>query len=120
MAFALIFNTMTANIAERSTELAALRTLGMSRGTLSRLVTGENMLLTLAGLVPGLILGYLVAAEFMASFSSDLFIFDLRVRVTTFLFTALGIIVVGIVSQWPALRAVGRLDLGRIIRERST
>jgi putative ABC transport system permease protein len=120
MAFALIFNTMTANIAERSTELAALRTLGMSRGTLSRLVTGENLLLTLAGLVPGLTLGYLVAAEFMASFSSDLFSFDLRVRPTTFLFTALAIVIVGVVSQWPALRAVGRLDLGRIVRERST
>jgi putative ABC transport system permease protein len=119
MAFALIFNTMTANIAERSTELAALRTLGMSRGTVSRLVTGENMLLTLAGLVPGLILGYLVAAEFMASFSSDLFSFDLRVRVTTFVFTALGIVVVGLVSQLPALRAIGRLDLGRIVRERA-
>jgi putative ABC transport system permease protein len=120
MAFALIFNTMTANVAERASELAALRTLGMSRATLSRLVTGENLILTLAGLVPGLILGYAMAIEFMASFSSDLFDFDLHVRATTFVFTALAIVVVGIASQWPALRAVGRIDLGRIVRERAT
>jgi putative ABC transport system permease protein len=120
MAFALIFNTMTANVTERATELAALRTLGMSRATLSRLITGENLLLTLLGLVPGLIVGYAVAAEFMASFSSDLFNYDLHVRPTTFVFTALAILVVGFVSQWPALRAVGRLDLGRIVRERAT
>jgi putative ABC transport system permease protein len=119
MAFALIFNTMTANVSERATELAALRTLGMSGGTVARLVSGENLLLTLAGLVPGLILGYAVALEFMASFSSDLFSFDLHIRPTTFLFTALAIVVVGFVSQWPALRAVGRLQLGRIVRERS-
>ncbi|MFH0750520.1 MAG: ABC transporter permease [Chloroflexota bacterium] len=119
MAFALIFNTMTANVAERATELAALRTLGMARGTVSRLITAENVLLTLAGLVPGLVGGYVMAAAFMASFSSDLFSFDLHVRPTTFLFTALAILVVAVVSQWPALRSVGRIDLGRIIRERS-
>ncbi|MCJ7711085.1 MAG: ABC transporter permease, partial [Chloroflexi bacterium] len=120
MAFALIFNTMTANIAERATELAALRALGMARGTVSRLVTAENFLLTVLGLVPGLIGGYLLAAVFMASFSSDLFSFDLHVRPTTFLFTALSILLVGVISQVPALRSVGRMDLGRIVRERAT
>jgi putative ABC transport system permease protein len=120
MAFALIFNTMTANVSERATELAALRTLGMSGGTVARLVSGENLLLTVAGLAPGLLLGYAVAVEFMASFSSDLFDFDLHVRPTTFLFTALAILIVGLVSQWPALRAVGRIDLGRVVRERAT
>jgi putative ABC transport system permease protein len=119
LAFALIFNTMTANVNERAVELAALRTLGMSKATLSRLVYGENLLLTLAGLVVGLVVGYAVAAEFMASFSSDLFEFDLQVRPTTFIFTALSIVVVGLISQWPALRAVGRIDLGRVVRERS-
>ena len=120
MAFALIFNTMTANIAERATELAALRALGMARGTVSRLVTAENFLLTVLGLVPGLIGGYLLAAVFMASFSSDLFSFDLHVRPTTFVFTALSILLVGVISQLPALRSVGRMDLGRIVRERAT
>jgi putative ABC transport system permease protein len=120
MAFALIFNTMTANVAERATELAALRTMGMTRGTIARLVTAENVLLTLTGLVPGLIGGYLIAAAFMASFSSDLFSFDLQVRPTTFIYTALAIVAVAILSQWPALRAVERIDLGRIVRERAT
>ena len=56
---------------------------------------------------------------FMASFSSDMFTFDLRVRPTTFLFTAAAILIVGLLSQYPALKAVGRLDLGRIVRDRS-
>ncbi len=120
MAFALIFNTMTANIAERATELAALRALGMASGTVSRLVTAENLLLTILGLVPGLVGGYLLAAVFMASFSSDLFSFDLHVRPTTFLVTALSILLVAVISQVPALRSVGRMDLGRIVREGAT
>jgi len=38
----------------------------------------------------------------------------------TFFFTAVAIVVVGFVSQWPALRTVAHLDVGRIVRERST
>ncbi|WP_157593412.1 ABC transporter permease, partial [Sedimentibacter sp. B4] len=73
MAFALIFVTMTTNVSERAVELASLRTLGMSRPRVSRLVTAENLILIMVGLIPGLALGYATAAAFMSSFSSDLF-----------------------------------------------
>jgi putative ABC transport system permease protein len=120
MAFALIFNTLSANVAERAVELTALRTLGMASATIGRLVTAENLLLTVFGLVPGLAVAYLVAAAFMASFSSDLFRFDLQVRPTTFLGTAAAILLVAVLSQWPSLRAIGRLDIARVVRERAT
>jgi putative ABC transport system permease protein len=119
MAFALLFNLMSANISERLTELASLRASGMSGPELSRIITGENVLLTLAGIVPGLIVGYVGAAEFMASFSSDLFQFDLHVRPTTFLFTAIGVLAAALVSQLPILRAVRRIDIARVVRERA-
>lgn len=120
LAFALIYNTLVASISERAVEIAVLRTLGMPSATISRLITGENLLLTAIGLVPGLIIGYVVSAIFMATFSSDMFQFDLEVRPTTLLFTAIAILVTGLLSQVPALRAVRRLDLGRIVRERAT
>lgn len=119
MAFALLFNLMSANISERVTELASLRAAGMSGAELSRVITAENVLLTLAGIVPGLVVGYLGAAEFMASFSSDLFRFDLAVRPTTFVFTAAGVLAAALVSQLPILRAVRRIDIARIVRERA-
>ncbi len=119
MAFALLYNLMSANISERITELASLRASGMSGPELSAVITGENVLLTLVGIVPGLIVGYFGAAAFMASFSSDLFSFDLHVRPTTFLFTALGVIAAALVSQLPILRAVRRIDIARIVRERA-
>ncbi len=119
MAFALLFNLMSANISERLTELASLRASGMSGSELSRIITGENVLLTLAGIVPGLIVGYFGAAAFMASFSSDLFQFDLQVRPTTFLFTAIGVLAAALISQLPILRAVRRIDVARVVRERA-
>jgi putative ABC transport system permease protein len=119
MAFALLFNLMSANIGERVTELASLHASGMSSAQLSRAITAENLVLTLAGIVPGLIIGYAGAAEFMASFSSDLFSFELHVRPTTFLFTALGVVAAALVSQLPILAAVRRIDIAQVVRERA-
>ena len=120
LAFALIYNTLVASISERATEIAVLRTLGMPSSTISRLITGENLLLTAIGLVPGLLIGYAVSAVFMASFSSDMFRFDLQIQPTTLLFTSLAIIVTGLLSQIPAMRAVRHLELGKIVRERAS
>ena len=55
----------------------------------------------------------------MSSFNSDLFTFTLHVRPSTFVFSALAMLGVALVSQWPGVRAVGRLDVARVVRERS-
>ncbi|MDH4160506.1 MAG: ABC transporter permease, partial [Actinomycetota bacterium] len=77
LAFALIFTTMSVNIAERTGELATMRASGFGLGSIARLLTGENVLLTVVGIVVGLPAAILTASVFMSSFSSDLFQFDL-------------------------------------------
>jgi putative ABC transport system permease protein len=119
MAFALVFTTISANVSERITELASLRAAGMGRRTLARLITGENLLLTALGIVPGLLMGFLSARLFMASFSSDLFTFDLAMNWTTPLLVAVVLLGATLISQWPVLRAVDRIDIARVVRERS-
>jgi putative ABC transport system permease protein len=119
LAFALIYNTMSANISEREGELAVQRTLGLSQRAIGSMVTAQNLVLTIIGLVPGLIFGWILAWVFMDTFSSDMFSFELHMRPSTIVLTSVAIIVVGLLSQWPALRAVGRLDLGRLVRDRS-
>ena len=119
MAFALIFNTISVNISERSTELATMRANGVSSRQVNQLMTIENVILTVIGIPIGLVVGYWVAAAFMAGFSSDLFQFDLQVRTSTYLFIALAVLVVTLVSQWPGLRAVRRIDIAGVVRERA-
>lgn len=119
MAFALIFASMTVNIAERSRELASFLAAGARPAELARLVVAENLLVVLAGIVPGVVAGYLVSDAAMASFSSDLFSFDLQMRGTTPLFASLAIVLVALVSQWPALRSIARLDVATVVRQRS-
>jgi putative ABC transport system permease protein len=55
----------------------------------------------------------------MASFTSDLFRFDLQVEPHTYLGAGVVILFTALVSQFPALRAIGRLNLAETVRERS-
>jgi len=119
MAFALMFNSISSSIAERSVELATMKASGAGFGTLARLITAENVLITILGIGPGLVIGYIVAAVFMDSFSSDQFSFALQMRGSTLVLSALAILGVALLSQWPGLRAVRRIDVARVVRERA-
>ena len=119
MAFALIFNTMSVNIAERSREVATLLAVGTKRRTISKLITTENLIVAAIGIPLGLLIGYLTSALAMATFQSDMFRFELYVRPSTFLWSALAILIVALVSQWPGLRAIGKMDIARVVKERS-
>src|SRR5664279_2991239 len=118
MAFALIFNTMAANISERQGEIAALAAAGVRRERISMLITAENLLLTLLGTGPGLLIGYYLSVYFMASYTNDMFRFDLHMRPTTLVFSALAIVLVAMLSQRPLLRAVRRVEMAQVLRER--
>lgn len=119
MAFALLYNSIQANLAERSVEVATLRAAGTPFRTLSRMITAENFLVTLIGVFPGLIVGVEVSRLFLASFNSDAFTFELQIRASTLVFSALAILAVSLISERPGLRAVKRLDIARTVRERS-
>jgi putative ABC transport system permease protein len=119
MAFALLYNSIQTNLADRSVEVATLRAAGTPFGVLARMITGENVLLTTLGIVPGLLVGYAVASLFMTSFSSDQFNFYLQMRTSTLVLSALAMIAVALLSQIPGLRALKRLDIAAVVRERS-
>jgi putative ABC transport system permease protein len=119
MAFALIFNTISVNVAEREGEYATMRANGLSQRKLASLITGENLLLTALGIIPGLIVGYAVAAVFMQSYSSDMFTFKLDMNPSTLVFSSLAMLAVALLSVLPAIRTIRRLDIAKVVRERS-
>jgi putative ABC transport system permease protein len=120
MAFALIFNAMTVNISERSREVATLLAVGTRRRTVSLLITVENLAVTLIGIPIGLVAGYWVSSLAMATFQSDMFAFTLYLRPSTLALSALAVVLVALLSGWPGLRALRRLDIPAILKERST
>jgi putative ABC transport system permease protein len=120
MAFTLIFNAMAVNISERSREVATLLAIGTRRRTISLLITVENLAVTLLGIPIGLVAGYWVSSLAMATFQSDMFAFTLYMRPRTLALSALAVVMVALLSGWPGLRALRRLDIPAIVKERSS
>ncbi|MGA7226734.1 MAG: FtsX-like permease family protein [Acidimicrobiia bacterium] len=119
LAFALMFNTISVNVAERSGEFATMRANGLSHANIARLVATENVLLTVLGLIPGVLIGYWSGAFFLSAFSNDVFILDFYMSPLSIAGTALALLLVAGLSLIPALRTVRRLDIGKVVRERA-
>jgi putative ABC transport system permease protein len=119
LAFGIIFNTMSVNLAERTVEVATLKASGMTDRRLAGLVSLENVIVTLLGIVPGLAIGYFIASQFMAAYDNDQFSFVLQMQPRTMVLSAVVILAVTLLSQWPGLRAIGRLDVASVVRERA-
>lgn len=82
-------------------------------------MAAENLLVVLPGIPIGLVAGYYTSKAALATFTSDLFSFDLYVRPMTFVYAAVAMVLVALLSQWPGLRAVHRIDIPRYIKERA-
>ncbi|MEZ5118143.1 MAG: FtsX-like permease family protein [Candidatus Nanopelagicales bacterium] len=119
MAFAIIFTTMSVNIVERQRELATLRAAGVRYRTLAGLVGGENTVIAALGVVPGLVLGVVSAAALLQTYSNDQFTLTLDIRWTSLVLAAVAIMAVAVLSQWPGLRSVRRMNVADAVRERS-
>ena len=119
MAFALLYNVIQSNLAERAVEVATLRAAGTPFATLARMITAENVIMTAVGILPGLLIGYELARLFMEQFSYDWFSFEVQARPSTFVLSALAVLAVALLSELPGLRAVKRLDVATVVRERS-
>lgn len=111
MAFVVIYNTFTANVIERTREIATMRTIGEDGAHLAGMVTLENLLLACVGLPLGVWLGLRMAEAVLASMSSEQFSLQIVVRPTTYVWVVLATIVVLLLSEIPPIRRIFRLDL---------
>jgi putative ABC transport system permease protein len=111
MAFALLFNAMTVGVLERKREFATMRSLGTGRRWIALLLSGESGILWVLTLLPGLLLGYLMALAMGSMFNTDLFTFTIVIAPATYVAAALGILVTMLLAALPAVRRVNRLNL---------
>lgn len=119
LALAVIYVTMAVNVVERTNELATLRAAGVPLRKVAGTIATESLVATTLGIPFGLLLGVWAAKEFLASFSSDIFQFPLVMPWWVLVGAALGVLAAAGISQWPASRAIARVDVAKVVRERS-
>lgn len=124
LAFATIFNTITINVLERRSEMATLRTLGVSSGQIGRMVSLESLVVSVFGLIIGLPIAYGFVQLFWKAAQTpeqqELFSFSVVVRPESFAIAAISVLVISGMALIPALRGVQRMDLAKAVKERST
>ena len=111
MAFVVIYNTFTANVIERTREIATMRTIGEDGRHLAIMVTIENLLLAVVGIPLGIWLGLLTARQVLAAMSSEQYSLGVVIEPATAIWVALAAVVVLLLSEIPPIRRISRLDL---------
>lgn len=124
LALAMVFNVVTINVFERIQEVATIRTIGISRAQVDRMIFTENFTVALLGIIIGLPISRWFIDLFWEAASTpeqqDLFNFQVTVSPVTYVISALGILAVSLISQIPALAAIHRLNLAKAAKERSS
>lgn len=111
MAFVVIYNTFTANVVERTREIATMRTIGESNSRLAVMVTIENLLLAVIGLPLGIWLGVQAAQALYSSFSTEAYTLTAVIHTSSVVWLSLSMIGVLLVSEIPPIRRIFKLDL---------
>jgi len=119
LAVALLYNAMSANLAERSVELGTLHAAGMTRGMLGRLVATENLLLTVTGIPIGLVAGIGLARWFMSGYENLGYRWELRMQTSTVILVCVAVFAASVVAQWSTWRGLRHINVASIVRERS-
>ncbi len=117
---AVIFNTITINVLERQRELATMRTFGTGIGRLATMLTVENVLMGVLGVIVGLPIGFAIAQYFAGLYQNELFDMPVVIYTRTYILAAAGALIVLLLAEIPAVRFVRRLDLPAIVREMAT
>ncbi|KAA8965440.1 ABC transporter permease [Mycobacterium sp.] len=119
MAAALLYNAMSANIAERLGELGALHAEGMGVGMLARLIAAENFGLAVVAVPFGVLGGIFLADRLLSTYQTHGYHMRLEMQPTTPVLVAVAILVAAALAQIPVLHKVRGIDVARLARERS-
>lgn len=112
-----VYNSARISLSERARDLASLRVLGFRRGEVGFVLLGEQALLVLLSIGPGLALGIGLARYMAGRFSSDLFTVPFVINEATL---AEGVLVVAAAAGVTALLIRGRADRLDLVRALKT
>ncbi len=118
IAVGVVYNAARIALAERARELATLRILGFSRAEISTILLGELAVIVVIAIVPGLFLGYGLAAFANASMSTETQRFPLVVFPRTYSWAVTIVVTAALASAFAVRRRLDRLDLIAVLKSR--
>jgi len=118
IAVGVVYNHARIALAERAWELASLRVLGFTRSEVSAILLGELAIEIVLAMPLGMLLGYLLSRGIISAIQSDAFYFPLVIAPATYAFSAICVVIAGVVSAFIVRRRVDGLDLVAVLKTR--
>jgi len=116
IAFAIIYNSTSISLTERTRDLASLRVLGFKLSELRRIVFGENVLLSVAGTALGMGAGTLLCMWMVSAYQTDVYRFPFHISASTFVASGLSIAVFVLIANLASRRRIARLDMVEVLK----
>ena len=88
LAFIVLYNLANVNISERIRELATIKVLGFYDNEVYDYIGRETIILTIIGILLGLISGYFLELFIIKTCELDILMFDTRISIWTYIYSA--------------------------------
>lgn len=118
VACGIIYNSARISLSERQRELATLRVIGFTQGEVGAVLVGELVILTLAALPFGLVIGSILAGGILQTVNTEFVRLPLILTPFNYAFAVLVVAVASLVSAILACRKLNRLDLVGVLKAR--
>ena len=111
LAFVVLYNLNNINITERRRELATLKVLGFYDKELAAYVYRENVVLTIFGIILGIVFGILLHAFVMQTIETDIIMFGREMKFWSYLFSTLFTIGFSLLVNWVMYFRLKKIDM---------
>ncbi len=119
LTLAVILNTVSANLHEQKTELAILRSLGISRREIMLVVLLELLIMAVLGILIGVPLGREIGFTMDHYYDNDFFGMVMQLQPVSYLIGIGGLLLIVVAAAVPGLRSVQKMDLGQVSKSQS-
>ncbi len=118
LGFAIVYNITIVSISERIMEFSSLRVLGFDKKEIFKLVTRENALMTVFGLILGMPLGYSMCKGIADAVSTDMYTIPAIIEPFVYLYSAVATVVFVIVAQMATYKKIKDLNFIDALKNR--
>lgn len=118
IAIGVTYNAGRISFSERANELATLRVLGRHKWEVATILIGEIVLLTIAAVPFGCLVGYLLSITINTMFATDLYRMPFALQARTYANASIAVAIATAFSCAAVAWRVHRLDLVRVLKAR--
>jgi putative ABC transport system permease protein len=118
LGFAIVYNITTVSINERIMEFSSLRVMGFEKKEIFRMITRENALMTMFGIILGIPIGYGMIKAMETSISTDIYTIPAIILPSTYIIALVATLIFVAIAQLATYRKIHNLNFMDALKNR--